>query len=92
MRLGPVCRARVPEERPGEATGEGAASAAVEGPALKQSCKEVRLGTMRSYERLLVEMQPSCSRGSQCFGDVSTMGGPPGTEVVVEWSQLEPRR
>ena len=63
MRLGPVCRAKVPEERPGEAPGEGAALVAVEGPGLKGCEEKLRLGTVamseslkRPLERLLVKV------------------------------------
>jgi hypothetical protein len=47
-------------ERPGKAIGEGAS--VVVGSGLKESCKKLKLGTMkRDYERLLVK--PSCSGG-----------------------------
>ena len=60
-------------ERPWKAIGEGAASAAVDSPGLKGSCKKLRFGTMkRAYERLL--MKPSCSGRPQYIGDVSTIG------------------
>ena len=79
---------------PGEIIGEGAASVAVEGPGLKWSCKKLRLGTIRrAYERLLVNVQPSCSKELQHFEDTSTIGWPPRIVATsVEWSQLEPRR
>ena len=57
-------------ERPGKAIGEGAS--VVVGSGLKESCKKLKLGTMkRDYERLLVK--PSCSRRTHCIGDASTM-------------------
>jgi hypothetical protein len=59
-------------ERPWKAIGEGAASAAIDGPRLKGHAKELRLGTMkRGYERLL--LKPSYSERQQCFRDARTM-------------------
>ncbi|MEJ1279071.1 WAP four-disulfide core domain 3 [Cricetulus griseus] len=50
----------------GEAFGEGTASVAVEAPRLKESCRALEAGTRkRAYERLLVTVQPSCSKGPQ---------------------------
>ena len=50
-------------ESPGEATGKGAASVADEGSGLKGSSKEDEAWHHEeAYERLLVTVQPSCSR------------------------------
>lgn len=46
----------------------------------------------RAQERLLVKVQPRCSRRPQYFGDASTTGWPPRTAAAVEWSQPEPIR
>lgn len=43
-----------------------------------------------AFERLLVKMQPSCSRRPQHCGDASTMRRAP--RAAVEWNRLEPRR
>jgi hypothetical protein len=38
----------------------------------------------RAYERLLVKMQPSCSRRAQDFGDAGTFGKSPRRAVSVK--------
>ena len=54
--------------------------------------KKLRLNTTKKvYERLLVKVQPSCSRKSQRIWDASTMGWLPRTVAAVEWNQSEPR-
>ena len=74
---------------------------AVEGPGLRElkaqdrgsDAKKLRLDTVkRAFERLLVRVQPSCSRRCQCFVDASAMGRPPRTGTAVEQSQPEPGR
>lgn len=66
---------------PGEVIGEGAVSVIVEAPGLKESWREVetwcqKAGTgfrKRVQEKLLVEVQPSCSSRSHTFGDAGTV-------------------
>jgi hypothetical protein len=69
-------------ERPGKAIGDSAASVEVDGPGLKGSCKKIEAW------HLLVK--PSCSRRSQCIGDVSSMGSPPRTAAEMELSYPDP--
>lgn len=56
-------RARVPEERPGDATGEGAALGAVEGPGLKGCEEKLRLGTVARSEFLSRPLGEAVSEG-----------------------------
>lgn len=56
-------RARVFEERPGEAMSEGAALGAVEGPGLKGCEEKLRLGTVARSESLSRPLGEAGSEG-----------------------------
>jgi hypothetical protein len=75
---------------PWKAIGVGATSVAVDGPELKESCKEVETwhhegslwDTIAEAELQLVRLKR--------VGDTSTMAWSPRTAAAVEWSQPEP--
>jgi hypothetical protein len=53
---------------------------------------DIGLSMKGDEERLLVKVQPRCSRRPQHFGDASTMGCPPRTATAVAGRRpLEPR-
>lgn len=79
-----------------EAIGKGVASVAVETQDWRGHTEKMRfdigLSMKGDEERLLVKVQPRCSRRPQHFGDASTMGCPPRTATAVAGRRpLEPR-
>lgn len=55
-------------------------------------CRTVLESLKRAQERLLVKVQPSCTRTPQNFGDDRPMGWPLRTATAEEWRQPEQRR
>lgn len=89
-------RARVPEERLEEATGEYAALVAVKGPGLKRYEKKLRLGTMARSESLKRSVGEAVSESvaliyrtlALAFGDASTQGMATETAAALEGAGL----
>lgn len=92
-KTGTRARSRIPETRSED---EGAASVAVEG--LRESWKKfaawhyvVSQSPSENQKKLLVKVQPSCSRSNQHNRDASSMGWPLGISAAVEWRKPGPR-
>lgn len=87
-------------EKPGEATGDVAASVIVEASGFKESGREIEVwhcvagseSLNKDWEKSSVRLLPWMEWKPQYSGNLSTMEQPPKTAAVVEGSQPEPVR